>query len=109
MTTRIPNVTDDNSDSHPRDDWWHWVLATPIVILVALFIPVKALIWIGSLLMLGYPFALWKDLTYLEATDSNWQPNKKLLLVAGILVTLTAGFLSFLVSPYYLYKRRTSA
>lgn len=91
-----------------RDNWWHLILATPIAVIVG-----GAVIGgeIGALLsfffVIPYPYAIRKDAKYVNTNSDSEGLNVRLYTVLGILVLLTIGILSYIVSPVYLYKRRS--
>lgn len=87
-----------------RDDWWHILALTPIAL------PIGAQIGsIGSLFIIAfvlvYPISLYKDSSYVNQTFSEWHPNPWIYAGIGLLVMLTLGILSYIVSPIYLYRR----
>lgn len=91
-----------------RDNWWHLVLATPIAVIVG-----GAIIGgtIGALLSFFFvipsPYAIRQDAKYVNANSGTDEMNIRIRTTLGILVLLTIGILSYIVSPYYLYKRRS--
>jgi hypothetical protein len=93
-----------------KSDWWHIVAALPLYFPLALI----AILLVGInpyifqiFLVLLYPVALYQDAKYVRQNSSNWRPGKIRYGLLGVLVVLSAGILSLLVSPYYLYKRRS--
>lgn len=57
-------------------------------------------------LALIYPFKLRSDAKHVSKRNSGWKPNVTLYTLYGILVAITLGTLSLVVSPYYLYRRK---
>jgi hypothetical protein len=91
-----------------RSNWWHLVAALPLWILLAgvlLLVGVDLAI-VTIFFALAYPVGLFLDVRYVRATSETWKPNRIVYGTLGVLVLLSMGVLSFLVSPYYLYKRR---
>ncbi|WP_380674622.1 hypothetical protein [Salinigranum sp. GCM10025319] len=91
-----------------RSNWWHLVAALPLWILLAgvlLLVGVDLAI-VTIFFALAYPVGLFLDVRYVRATCETWKPNRIVYGALGVLVALSMGVLSFLVSPYYLYKRR---
>jgi hypothetical protein len=86
-----------------RDDWWQVLLLTPIAVIIGGMIDV-----IGVFLMIGfaiaYPIALYKDSIYVSQT-SDWEPNPRLYAVIGLVVMVTFGLLSYIISPIYIFLR----
>lgn len=95
-----------------RDNWWHVVAATPVllimILLSILFIGIDFTLFrlMQFIFAVLYLPALIKDARYVRLLDTEWQPGKWWYGLFGLLVLLTLGVLSFIVSPYYLYKRR---
>jgi len=58
-------------------------------------------------LALLYPFKLRSDTKYVNESLS-WNPNTTLYTFYGLIVMLTLGLASLVVSPYYLYHRNSS-
>lgn len=91
-------------DADVRDDWWHLLLLTPIAVPVGFqFGTVGAVFALATIL--AYPLALYKDSVYVTSVASGWRPNPRLYGIVGLLVLCTAGLLSYVVSPVYLYRR----
>lgn len=96
-----------------RDDWWHVVPALPAYVVVHGVLSgatglapdhvVLVLPLLGFLLL--YPVALLGDVRYVRAASGEWQPNRLVYGLLGLVVLATVGLASFLVSPYYLYRR----
>lgn len=95
----------------PRDNWWHVVAALPVLLILILL---SAAVGISSsffhlmqllFALLYLPAIVW-DARYVRLLGTDWQPGKWLYGFCGLLVLLTLGLFSFIVSPYYLYKRR---
>lgn len=91
-----------------RSNWWHLVLATPIAVIVGSVVIGGE---IGAVLsfffVVPYPYAIRQDAKYLNASAESDRLSVRFYTVLGILVLLTVGILSYVVSPYYLYKRRS--
>jgi hypothetical protein len=92
-----------------RDNWWHIIavlpLYFPLAILFILFTGINP--WIFQIvLVLVYPGALYLDVKYVNALEVSWMPSKWIYLGIGLIVMLSLGLLSLIVSPIYLYKRR---
>lgn len=87
-----------------RDNWWHVILAAPPSTLA-----VQLVGELGVLLFLPfwflYPIAFWLDGKYLRAVDETAAPGSRFSLAAGLLGFLSLGLLTWVISPYYLYKR----
>lgn len=92
-----------------RDDWWHVILATPFLVVIGGLVGG----YVGGMLVvisaLLYPVAMRGDAKYVSETAESAGPNVRLATVLGVLVLLTLGLLSVVVSPYYLYRRRSYA
>lgn len=89
-----------------RDDWWHVVLATPFLVVAGGLIGGYIGVMLVLLSALLYPVAMRGDAKYVSETAASGGPNVRLATVLGIIVLLTLGLLSLVVSPYYLYRRR---
>lgn len=98
-----------------RDNWWHIVAAMPLILILILlsllftgidFTLLRILQLIFAILYL--PALIW-DTRYVRLLNTDWQPNKWWYSVFGFFVMISAGTLSVVVSPYYLYKRRKYA
>lgn len=92
-----------------RNDWWHIFAVLPAWLFIAVILngAVGGLLSIVQLILAFiYPIAIWKDGTYLRQIEHGWIPNRYKALFGGLLVALSMGLLSLVVSPYYLYKRR---
>lgn len=59
-------------------------------------------------LALLYPFKIRSDAKYINEEFDGWSPNIKIYTFYGILVAITFGLASLLVSPYYLYYRKSA-
>jgi len=94
-----------------KDDWWHVILAMPVVIAVELGIAIalggipSIAYLVQGLFALLFPIALYQDVKYVGALKNGWRPGRGRYLLAGLLVLVTMGLLSVIVSPYYLRKR----
>lgn len=87
-----------------RGDWW------PVLVLTPIAVPVGAQLGsIGLVLMvisvLAYPIALRKDAQYVRTVSETWNPSVRFYTAIGIATVLTAGILSYFVSPVFLYRR----
>lgn len=91
-----------------RDNWWHLVLATPIAVIVGGTIIGGE---IGALLsfffVIPYPYAIRQDAKYVNATSSSDGLSVRLYTLLGVLVLVSVGILSYIVSPVYIYQRRS--
>lgn len=87
-----------------QDNWWHLIALTPVVIPIG-----SQLGTVGIILIAGfaasYPVAMYKDAIYVSQTSSKWDPSPRTYASIGLLVMLTFGILSYIVSPIYLYRR----
>jgi len=59
-------------------------------------------------LALLYPFKIRSDAKYVNESLS-WNPNTTIYTFYGIIVALTLGLASLVVSPYYLYRRNSNS
>lgn len=95
-----------DTDPDRRDNWWHVVAATPLSTLAVGLIGG----WIGTMLFLPFwllwPVACWFDGGYVRAATGGSTPSRRLTVVAGLLGFLSIGLLTWVIAPYYLYKRR---
>lgn len=91
-----------------RDNWWHLVLATPIAVIVGGTIIGGE---IGALLsfffVIPYPYAIRQDAKYVNATSNSDGLSVRLYTLLGVLVLVSVGILSYIVSPVYIYQRRS--
>lgn len=112
--------------SEPR--WWYLVLAVPVLTLVMLVVgfPVALFAMLAAvrfsvlllfmlLLVVGVPLfaatvllplALYKDIEYVQSLDVQWDPDRDLYVLLGV-VGIFVGMVSPVVATYYLYKRHT--
>lgn len=91
-----------------RSNWWHLVLATPIAVVVGgAFIGGGIGAVLSFFFVIPYPYAIRQDAKYVNAQSESAELNIRLYTVLGVLVLVTLGILSYIVSPYYLYKRRS--
>lgn len=91
-----------------RANWWHLVVALPVWLLVAgvlLLVGVDLAI-VTIFFALAYPVGLFLDVRYVRAHCETWQPNRVVYGALGVVVLVSMGVLSFVVSPYYLCKRK---
>lgn len=94
----------ENSPEHMKNDWWHIIIGTPIVFpLAGILGSIGVIILIPMVLL--FPIAIYYDSRYVRAANETWQPSRGYAAVLGIAVLLTFGLLSYIISPYYLYKR----
>ncbi|WP_276248504.1 hypothetical protein [Haladaptatus sp. YSMS36] len=56
-------------------------------------------------LVLAYPIGLCLDARYVRQVSDTWKPGKWYYLGLSVLVVVTFGIFSLILSPYYLYKR----
>lgn len=91
-----------------RDNWWHLVAFTPFGFVLGGLIGgyVGGLIVLASIL--PYPFAIHWDATYVNEQTVDGGPNVWVSTILGVLVVATVGLLSFVVTPYYIYRRRSA-
>lgn len=92
-------------DAGVRDDWWQVLVLTPIAVPVGTQLGSIGLVF-AFVTVLAYPLALYKDARYVGSVSPTWAPSPRLYAVVGLLVVATAGILSYVVSPVYLYRRR---
>lgn len=90
-----------------RDNWWHLVAFTPLGFVLGGIIGgyVGGLIVLASIL--PYPFAIHWDAKYVNEQTADSGLNVWISTLLGVLVVVTIGLLSFVVTPYYVYRRRT--
>lgn len=91
-----------------RADYWRIVAATPIALIMSSIVFGGG--WITGLVVIlfsvAYIYALRRDAQYVQTRAGAAWPNVRLYTVFGFITLLTFGVLSYLLSPYYLYKRR---
>jgi len=58
-------------------------------------------------LALLYPFKLRSDAKHIHEEGNGWRPNITLYTIYGVLVAVTLGVASLVVSPYYIYRRKS--
>lgn len=91
-----------------RSNWWHLVLATPIAVVVGgAFIGGEIGALLSLFFVIPYPYAIRQDAKYVNAHSGTDEMNIRIQTALGVLVLVTIGILSYVVSPYYLYKRRS--
>jgi hypothetical protein len=95
----------------PRIGWWHLIGTIPILVVFLSAISLTGLesplFWaIQVFLGVLYVPVLVLDVRYVRQLGTNWQPETWRYVPLGLAVLYSAGFLSLIVSPYYLYKRR---
>lgn len=64
---------------------------------------IQALVQIPFALL--YPFKIRSDAKHVHGESNGWSPNVNLYTFYGVLVAITLGVASLVVSPYYLYRR----
>lgn len=94
------------SKANVRDDWWHTILFLPIAMVIGIPLPgfIQAMLFFPILLL--YPIAMRKDAQWVTGTSSNWNPSANKYTILGVLVFVTFGLLSFIISPIYMYRRK---
>ena len=60
-------------------------------------------------LALIYPIKLRSDVKHVNKYESSWKPSTNLYTFYGIVVAITLGMASLIVSPYYLYRRKSTS
>jgi hypothetical protein len=88
-----------------RENWWHLVAFAPVAVVVggAVGGAVGAMLIMFSIL--PYPLAMRWDTKYIAANSQSASPGTGVATVLGVLVLLTFGIASYLVTPYHLYRR----
>ena len=95
-----------DEEASARSDWWHILLFMPLAILLGGLIGGMIGVLLVGFTALLYPVAMYKDVRWVRAQDAEWTPGLRQYVLMGVLVLFTAGLLSLILSPYYLYKRR---
>lgn len=94
-----------SDEAEVRDDWWHVVLATPIMVAVGVILGGAIQVLLVGCFLVLYPIAVKKDMEYIQSVSTDWEPSSRFWLIWAVLSSLTLGVLSFLVTPLYLLKR----
>lgn len=90
-----------------KHDWWHILLVTPFAVPLAGALPTIGVIILIPLILL-FPVAIYYDARYVRAANETWEPSRGFAAILGLAVLLTFGILSYIITPYYLYKRHSS-
>ena len=101
---------EENGDStrRPLSTWWRAVAATPLLLCGSFLFARQTgtFPWLPYWLTIAiYSTAVLLDIRYVNQCTTGWRPKK--LVWVGLLGMnfVTAGALTFLLTPYYVYKR----
>lgn len=95
----------DDADVDVRDDWWHLIAFMPFAFFIGGTIggAIAGLLMIPMLVL--YPIAFYKDVSYAHQLDVDWEPKRSYWTVGGVIGSITMGIGSLLITPLYLWDR----